>query len=461
MIEHVRRWTTLICLSALLWPRVGEAQMHHRPARADSTARRRVKPNPQHESSTHGAAHGRMAGMDMSGMDMGEMPMTGMYGPYPMTREASGTAWQPEAARHEGIHVMRGPWMAMLHGSADLVYDDQGGDRGDEKIFADHMVMAMAQRALGHGSLGLRGMLSLEPATIGKEGYPLLLQTGETADGRTHLIDRQHPHDLFMELAGTYNVSSGNRSLFVYGGLPGEPALGPPAFMHRFSGLNIPVAPITHHWLDSSHITFGVLTAGAVVDRIKVEASAFRGREPDQDRWDIETPKLDSHAFRVSVNPTERWSLQVSYGRIHSPEQLEPEVDQDRTTASAMYDGTLGDTGRWEGTLAWGRNRNRPGHLLDALTAEVTAEFAERHTFFARAERVEKDELFLEPDSRAGQAFDVGELTAGYRYDFWRHGHMALGVGAAGTVSQIPRSLRDTYGDSPTSGLLFVRAALH
>jgi len=402
-----------------------------------------------------------MPGMNMSGMDMGEMPMTGMYGPYAMTREASGTAWQPEAARHEGVHVMRGAWMAMFHGSADLVYDNQGGDRGDERIFADNMVMGMAQRALGPGSLGLRSMLSLEPATVGKGGYPLLLQTGETANGRTPLIDRQHPHDLFMELAGTYNVSSGNRSLFIYGGLPGEPALGPPAFMHRFSGLNVPVAPITHHWLDSTHITFGVLTAGAVVDRIKVEASVFRGREPDQDRWNIETPKLDSHSFRVSVNPTDHWALQASYGRIHSPEQLEPEVNQDRTTASAIYDGTLGDTGRWEGTLAWGRNRNRPGHLLDAITAEAAAQFADRHTFFARAERVEKDEFFLQPDLRAGQVFEVGELTAGYRYDFWRRDHLGLGIGAAGTLSQIPRTLHDTYGDSPASALLFVHVALH
>src|SRR5262249_21759173 len=156
--------------------------------------------------------------------------------------EASGTSWQPEAAGHRGIHAMHGAWMTMLHGYADVVYDDQGGPRGDTKTFSGNMLMAMGQRALGAGTLGLRTMLSLEPATIGKEGYPLLLQTGETADGINPLIDRQHPHDLFMELAGAYSVSAGNRSLFLYGGLPGEPALGPPAFMHRFSGMNIPVA---------------------------------------------------------------------------------------------------------------------------------------------------------------------------------------------------------------------------
>ena len=406
---------------------------------------------------THEGMHG---GMNMSGMDMGEMPMTGAYGPYPMSREASGTAWQPEAARHEGIHVMRGAWMAMLHGSADIVYDNQGRDGGDEKVFSDNMGMGMAQRPLGPGTLGLRAMLSLEPATIGKDGYPLLLQTGETANGRTPLIDRQHPHDLFMELAGSYSISSGNRSLFIYGGLPGEPALGPPAFMHRFSGINIPVAPITHHWLDSTHITFGVLTAGAVMDHIKVEVSAFRGREPDQDRWNIESPKLDSHAFRLSVNPTDHWALQLGYGRIHNPEQLEPDVNQDRTTASAIYDGTFGDTGRWEETVAWGRNRNRPGHILDAFTAEAAAALGERHTLFARVERVEKDELFLDPGARAGQGFQVGELTAGYRFDFWRRERLSTGIGLAGAVSQVPRELQDVYGNSPASVLVFLHAAL-
>jgi hypothetical protein len=399
------------------------------------------------------ARESKHGGMDMSGM-------AGLYGPYAMSREASGTAWQPEAARHEGVHGMRGAWMVMLHGSADLVYDNQGGDRGDEQVFSDNMGMAMARRPLGPGTLGFRAMFSLEPATIGKEGYPLLLQTGETANGRTQLVDRQHPHDLFMELAGSYSVASGNRSLFIYGGLPGEPALGPPAFMHRYSGANNPGAPISHHWLDSTHISFGVLTAGTVVDRVKVEASAFRGREPDQDRWNIESPKLDSHSFRLSVNPTDHWALQVSYGRIHSPEQLEPEVGQDRTTASAIYDGTFGDAGRWEGTVAWGQNRNRPGHTLDAFMAEAAAALGERHVLFARAERTEKDELFLEPDPRAGRVFNVGELTAGYRFDFWRQGHLGTGIGAAVTLSQVPQALRDVYGRAPASILMFVHAAL-
>lgn len=444
----------VMVLSTMLRPGVGHTQSpHEHPVPADTTARRPTPGPAGHVTTTRDHVHG---GTDSSGI----VSMTGMYGAYAISREASGTSWQPEAAGHRGIHVMRGAWTAMIHGFADLVHDEQGGDRGGTKLFSSNMGMAMVQRRLGPGRLGIRTMLSLEPGTIGKDGYPLLLQTGETGDGRVPLIDRQHPHDLFMELAGSYSLSSGDRSIFLYGGLPGEPALGPPAFMHRYAGMSIPVAAITHHWLDSSHITFGVLTAGAVVDRIKVEASAFHGREPDQDRWNIESPKLDSHSFRLSVNPTEHWALQVSHGRLHSPEQLEPEVDQDRTTASAMYDGAIGESGRWEGTFAWGRNRGRPGRVLDAFAVEAAAAIGERHTLFARAERVEKDELFVEPDDRVGEVFHVGEVTGGYRYDFWRREHLALGIGAAATLSQVPRALRDSYGDTPASGVVFLHASI-
>ncbi len=456
---------TLACFvffAALLGPRLAAAQAHqHHAMPPDTTG-----------APTHArGARTNMPHRDYSDMGMSSMrtrhaghasnaSMPGAYGPYAMTREASGTSWQPQAARHDGIHLMRGPWAVMFHGFADVVYDHQGGHRGDEQVFASNMGMAMAQRSIGPGTLGLRSMLSLEPATIGRDGYPLLLQTGETANGRTPLIDHQHPHDLFMELAASYSVSSGDRSLFVYGGLPGEPALGPPAFMHRFSGVSLPTAPITHHWLDSTHITFGVLTAGAVADRVKVEASAFRGREPDEERWDIENPKLDSHAFRLSVNPADRWAMQVSHGRLHHPEQLEPGVDQDRTTASVMYDGPLGDAGRVGATIAWGRNRNRPGHLLDAWMAEATAEWAGRHAIFARAERAAKDELFAEPDPREGRAFEVGSITAGYRCDAWTREHASLGIGAAATLAAVPRTIRDAYGASPASLLIFLHAAL-
>src|SRR5205807_2579197 len=230
----------------------------------------------------------------------------------------------------------------------------QGGPRGDTKTFSTSMLMVMAQRPAGEGTLGLRAMVSADPL-MGKRGYPLLLQTGEAANGEP-LIDRQHPHDLFMELAASYSRPLGERSsVFLYAGLPGEPALGPPAFMHRRSGEDNPEAPITHHWLDSTHVTFGVVTLGYVHGAFKIEGSAFHGREPDQARYNIETGRLDSASMRLSWNPSANWALQVSRGRIHSPEQLEPGVDVVRTTASVAYNRPLA-AGNWQTTLAWGRN---------------------------------------------------------------------------------------------------------
>jgi hypothetical protein len=185
------------------------------------------------------------------------MAMHGAFGAYPMTREASGTTWQPEATPMDGVHLMAGDWMAMWHGHANLVYDHQGGPRGGDKTFAASMLMGMGQRAFGGGTLGVRAMVSLDPA-MGKSGYPLLFQTGETANGRTPLVDRQHPHDLLMELSASYSRDLGDgRSAFVYAGLPGEPALGPTAFMHRFSGMDNPEAPLTGAYMGQATLAWG------------------------------------------------------------------------------------------------------------------------------------------------------------------------------------------------------------
>ncbi len=399
------------------------------------------------------------------GHEMGSISMSGMYGSYPMTREASGTAWVPDSSPHEGLHYMAGPWMLMLHGFATQVYDHQGGPRGDNKNFLESMFMMMAQRELGPGTLGFRTMLSLDPA-MGENGYPLLFQTGETADGEHHLIDRQHPHDLFMELALSYNLKlSDTNSVFVYGGLPGEPALGPATFMHRFSGLDNPEAPITHHWLDSTHITFGVLTLGYVYDKAKLEVSGFKGREPDENRWNIESPRIDSYSYRFTWNPYRDWSGQVSYGNIHSPEQLEPDVDTERVTASIAYNRSFGKN-NWQTTAAWGQNKNEDHHFeahserLDAYLVESALSVNRKHTFFGRAETAEKNELFNEEEPRAGNVYDVGKLSLGYIYDFLNLSFGEIGVGGLGSVYSVPSAIRDVYGDSPTSYMLFVRAKL-
>ncbi len=387
-----------------------------------------------------------------------EMEMAGRFGAYPLEREASGTAWQPDSTPHGGLHWMRGPWMVMAHGYADLVWDEQGGKRGDEEFFSGNMGMLMAQRPLGSGKLGLRAMLSLDPATIGKEGYPLLFQTGETADGRTHLIDRQHPHDFFMELAGSYSFAVSDRgSVFGYLGYPGEPALGPPVFMHRFSGQEIPEAPLGHHWLDSTHIAFGVATLGGVWQDFKLEGSLFTGREPDSERWDFDSPKFDSYSARLSWNPTPDWALQASWGRLESPEELEPEVDTDRTTASASYNHRFSPETISQTTLAWGRNRNDPGETLDALLLEATVVARDRHVLFGRLEWDEKDELFEDEEAHHGQIFEVGKLSLGYRHDWPLGDNWSIGLGGLASVYDFPGEIEPAYGSSPTSYMIFSR----
>jgi hypothetical protein len=316
------------------------------------------------------------------------------------------------------------------------------------------MLMGMARRPLGNGTLQFRAMLSPDPL-MGKKGYPLLLASGETADGETRLIDRQHPHDLFMELSASISQNIGrNSSVFLYGGLPGEPAFGPPAFMHREAIMDSPEAPISHHWLDSTHISFGVLTAGVVVGRVKLEVSRFNGREPNQHRWDIETGALDSTAVRISWNPTGTLSLQGSWGHFEDPEQLEPGIDQKRWSASALYAREVASGWHLAGTLAWGR-KTLEGHKDDAYVAEASV----RHggwTIFGRGELTENREL-LDIEEH-GPAFTVGKVSLGAIRDFAVADHLALGVGGLFSVNFVPDGLEPLYGSSnPVGAMGFVR----
>ena len=400
------------------------------------------------------ADHGEHAGHEMKGL----------LGPYGIAREGSGTSWQPDTSPHEGIHAQYGEWMTMWHALFNGVYDNQGGPRGDSKTFVSGMVMAMAERQVDAGTIGLRAMLSPDPF-MGASGYPLLLGSGETADGRTPLIDRQHPHDLFMELAASYSYQiAKTSSVFLYAGLPGDPALGPSAFMHRTSGLDIPEAPITHHWLDSTHITYGVITAGVVLDTVKLEASSFRGREPDQFRYDIETPKLDSYSFRASWNPLPELSMQVSWGHLTSPEQLAPNVNENRLTASLSYTKLFNGGDVWATTVAWGRKYNSPGNVLDGYLAESELLFKNGITLFTRAERVQNDELLERDDLSMAPVtplplfpvFTVGKITAGGIYDFLKTDHMKVGLGVLASRYSIPDALKAEYGD-PTSYMVFAR----
>jgi hypothetical protein len=397
--------------------------------------------------------------MAMPGMDHGSaaQPMPGALGAYPMAREASGTAWQPDASEHSGIHAMTGGWMLMAHAVLNGVWDKQTGPRGDEKAFASGMLMGMARREVGSGTVQFRAMLSPDPL-MGARGYPLLLASGETANGVTPLVDRQHPHDFFMELSASYSLRlSGRASAFVYAGLPGEPAFGPPAFMHRLSIMESPEAPISHHWLDSTHITFGVVTGGLVLGKVKLEGSRFNAREPDQHRWNLEKGPLDSTALRLSWNPTRELSVQASWGRFVSPEQLAPGENQKRWSASGIYTHPL-PRGWWSTTLAWGR-RTSDGRDLDAYVLESALRQG-AWTLFGRAERTDNDELGPLAPGHHGPAFTVGKASLGAVRDFRVAPHFALGLGGLASLNFVPRALKASYGGDAKGFMAFVRLKL-
>ena len=409
-------------------------------------------PGMQHGRPAQSAPANGAAQTDLSGTEGGMTMMAGSLGRYAMMRDASGTAWQPDSTPMEGLHWQSGGWTGMVHGYADLVYDHQGGPRGGAKTFSESMFMVMAQHAAGPGTLTLRTMLSLDPA-MGKDGYPLLLQTGETADGVTPLVDRQHPHDLFMELAGVYSLPVGDTSsAFFYFGYPGEPALGAPTFMHRFSGMDDPAAPITHHWLDSTHITFGVLTAGFVHDDWKLEVSRFTGREPDQFRFNFDPARFDSTSARLSWNPDSHWALQASWGFLKSPEQLAPAQNETRYTASAIYVTPVGEDGSWSAMLAWGRKQLSSGLGLNGFLAETEFKPSDPWTFFARAESVESDEWFASGTVHTAQKVSLGAI-----HDWRVAEHVKFGIGGLYAFDFVPSAPTPSYGSDPHGAMVFLR----
>jgi hypothetical protein len=373
----------------------------------------------------------------------------------PESRNASGTAWQPDSTPMHGLHFSRGDWAIMAHWNFFVGYDDQGSDRGDSEWTAPNWGMLMQSRSTGKGALVFREMLSLDPWTVGREGYPLLLQTGESIDGEP-IHDRQHPHDLFMELAAMYTRElSGSTALQLYAAPSGEPALGPVAFPHRASAMSDPLAPLAHHWQDSTHISFGVLTAGILTRKLKIEASWFNGREPDEDRYDFDFRRLDSYSGRVSFNPSENWSFQASYGYLASPEQLEPDVSVHRLTASAAANFPVKDSGDLAVTAVYGRNNSSGEPDTASWLLEANCEVGSRHVVFGRLEHVDKTgaDLVL-PAPLEEEVFPVKSLVAGYVFRIWNAEDFVLGLGARAAVNFIDNDLEPFYGTKEPAGYM-------
>jgi YHS domain-containing protein len=361
-------------------------------------------------------------------------------------REGSGTAWLPDASPMYAIHGLRGGWELMLHGSAFVQYLDDAGDRGHDQFGSINWVMGMAHRNVGAGRLGLRGMLSLEPATIRGCGYPDLLASGERCSGQP-IHDQQHQHDLFMEVAATYDRPlRGTTRWLVYGGPVAEPALGPVAYPHRLSAMPNLLAPITHHWLDATHITFGVVTGAVYGHRWKAEASAFNGREPDERRTDFDLAPLDSVSGRVWFLPSANVAMQISAGRLTEAEPADdggPGVDVTRVTASLTHHRAIGQDGILATTAAWGRNAESE-HATNAFLIETNLTLDDRDTWYGRFEVVSKTAHDL--DVPGDGTFTVGKLQGGYaRYLSTRRG-IKPGIGVTASVGFVPSALEPFYG---------------
>lgn len=373
----------------------------------------------------------------------------------PMARHGSGTAWLPDESPMRGLQYRLGGWDVMLHANVFAGYDYQSSDAGEAEVVSQNWLMAMAGHPLAGGLFEARVMLSLEPLTVGEEGYPLLLQTGETVDGMP-LVDRQHAHDLWMELATRYDRALTRDVGFqLYAALAGEPAVGPVAFPHRPSAMPDPLAPLGHHWLDSTHISFGVLTAGIFTRTAKLEGSWFNGREPDEERFDLDLRTPDSFAARLSVNPTRAWSLQASYAFLESPEALEPDVSSHRITSSAIHATPLGEHGAWTSTAAVGVSVPSDGHTSYAALAESAVDLGTLGVTFARAEHVLKSgHDFAFPEAMAEVELPITSFALGHVHPVAKVGGAEAGLGLRGSIAIAPDELESRYGTRTPFGVM-------
>lgn len=381
--------------------------------------------------------------------------------------QASGTSTNPQSFPMEMLAARAGRWSLMLHGVAFVNRIEQDGPRGGDKTFSTNWLMGSATRSVGRGAFMLRSMLSLDPATISGRRYPLLFQTGETAFDRP-IIDGQHPHELFMELAAEYVRPLGRTASFhVYVAPVGDPALGPVAFPHRASAMEIPQAVLGHHYQDSTHIASSVVTAGLSRGIWRGEVSVFHGAEPDEERWDLDGGKPDSWAARLTVTPSPNLTAQVSGGFLSKPEKLEP-GHATRRTASVSYNLPFAG-GYWASTAVWGRHYKESHDItLDAWLLESAVHFRERHSLTARFEDADKDELF--PHFHRGDqverpvlpvpTFRTRAMTLGYTFDVLRSSPVRAALGANHTFYRFPSQLEGFYGRDPRSTIVFLRLSV-
>jgi hypothetical protein len=403
-------------------------------------------------------AQNAMPGMNMAGMNAAGMDLMDL---------SSGTSANPEGWPMPMIATHFGSWNAMFMSQVFVVDTQQSGPRGGDQLYSTNWFMGSLEHSVGEkGAFQFDLMLSLEPATIAGRRYPLLFQTGETAFGKP-IVDGQHPHNLIMGLGFHYvRELSGSTKLEFYAAPVGDPALGPVAYPHRASAEELPQAPISHHWQDSTHISDDVVTVGLAYRKLKLEASGFHGAEPGENRWIVQQGAIDSWSSRLWFFPAKNWAAQVSAGRLTHPEALEP-GDQVRSTASVEYTKPL-PGGSWASSLIWGRNHETAtGRNVNSYLAESVLPIRRKNFLTGRAELVDKDELFVDQpeiqqnlDILYGSTFRIGAYTIGYTRDIDLFARLETGIGANFTAYSLPDAIKPYYGDRPIGGNIFIRFRL-
>ncbi len=408
-----------------------------------------------------------MAGMQTPVMNMGENDLTTMrpetFLQEIMSHAGSGTSAEPDSTPVPMLMKRKGKWSLMFHANVFVVYEQQSSPRGGDKFFSTNWFMGMAQHSLGPGVFTARTMLSLEPATITGRQYPLLFQQGETAYGNP-IADGQHPHNFFMEIAALYDLKLGKNGLLSFYAAPvGDPAIGPIAFPHRTSASEDPLATLGHHQEDSTHISEDVVTVGFTYRIARIEASGFHGREPGENRWIISQGKIDSWSTRLTLQPGKNWSGQYSYARIASPEALFPNENQERMTASIMYNRPLHNA-NWANSLIWGRTRSlEDNSKFNSYALESTLRFLARNHVWTRIENVERSNELLLGENPLPPNFverPIGRVqayTLGYDRDFDLIPHLATALGAQATVYGVGEIFKPIYGSHPAGVAVFIR----
>jgi hypothetical protein len=368
-------------------------------------------------------------------------PSTEMY----LMNVASGTSRNPDAWSMPMIMKPARSWSLMFMGQGFLVDTQQSGPRGGDKFYSTNWWMGSASHAFAGGTIQFETMLSLEPATVTDRRYPLLFQTGESAYGKP-LIDAQHPHDFIMSVGTHYVRGLGDNTLLdLYYAPVGDPALGPVAFPHRASAMELPQASLGHHWQDSTHIASNVATVGIQYKKIRLEASGFYGTEPNENRWNIDWGPMNSYSGRISFFPTRNWAAQFSMGHLTRPEALE-ERNVNRMTASVAY-----SRGAWSTSFIWGRNHADS----NAYLIETVYGFAKKNYLTGRAEVVDKDELFAN-----GASYKIHAYTGGYTRDIGVFSGLKTGIGMNITTYAIPKAIQPDYGQHPFGVNVFLRVRL-